>query len=65
MAKKHIPLSIYRKRLTPQAVLNINTANKLTTKMLQKAISSAIYHGLELKAGILNAADGITAYLML
>ena len=56
--KKHIPPSIDRKRLTPQAVLNINTANKLTTKMLQRAISSAICHGLELKAGILNAVNG-------
>ena len=55
---KHIPTSIDRKRLTPQAVLDINTANKMTTKLLQNAISTAIRHGLSLKAGILNAANG-------
>ena len=50
--------SIDRKRLTPQEVLEINTANKMTTKLLKRAISNAYRHGLGLKTGILNAANG-------
>ena len=41
--------SIDRKRLTPQEVLEINTANKMTTKLLKRSISNAYIHGLGLK----------------
>ena len=49
---------IDQRRHTPIAVHNINTSTKQTTLMLQKAISSGSRHGLELKAGKLNAANG-------
>ena len=55
--KKHTP-SIDKRRPTPTAALRIDTANKHTTIMLQKVISSGMQHGLGLKAGILNAVDG-------
>ena len=51
-------LSIDSKRATPQEVQEINTSNKWTTKFLKHALSNAYRHGLSLRAGILNAANG-------
>ena len=50
--------NIDKLRHTLSLAYDINTTNKQTTLMLQKAISSGFRHGLNLKAGKLNAANG-------
>ena len=55
---KNKKLTIDSKRITPQEVQEINTSNKLTTKLLKRPLSNAYRHGLGLRSGILNAANG-------
>ena len=55
--QKYIAQMKDQRRHTPILVQNINTSSKQTTQMLQKAISSGSRHGLELKAGKLDAAN--------
>ena len=47
-------------RHTPSPAYDINTTDKQTTLMLQKAISSGFRNGLNIKAGKLNAARKLT-----
>ena len=45
-------------RATPPEVQEINTNNQMVTQLLKRALSNAFRHGLNLRAGKLNAANG-------
>ena len=55
---KNVKNNMYPDRISPQFVHEIYSRKKSVNKLLKRAISNAFRHGLNVRPGQLNNADG-------